>query len=95
MPSPFVVAAVGLAVAGLASAASQQFRAYGSGKPSYLSIFEGRLWLAAIVVAITIVGSSALLTFLSDGSARTFWTILACCAALSVAMTWWLVRARR
>ena len=96
MPSPLVVAAVGSVAAVFVSVIGREFRAYGSGKASYLSVLEGRLWLAAIVVAIAIVGSSALLTFLSEGSTSTFWAILAGFAAASVGMMWWCVaRVRR
>jgi len=89
MASPFVVAAIGVAAAGFCSVAGRQFRAYGTGQPSYASRLEGRRGLAAIVMAIASVVSSAVLTFLTDGSATTFWTILAGFAVFSVAISWW------
>ena len=96
MPSPFVVAAIGVAAAGFFSVAGRQFRAYGTGQPSYVSVLEGRWWLAAIVIAVASVTSSALLTFLTDGSARTFWTILGGFALFAVVISsWCMVRSRR
>jgi hypothetical protein len=96
MPSPLLVAAVGAAAAGVFSMLGRQFRAYGTGQRSYVSLLEGNLWLTAIYLVVVCVGSSALLTFLVDGSQVVFWSILAGFVLFVAAVTsWCLARKRR
>lgn len=96
MPSPVVVAAIGIAAASLFGALGRQFRAYSNGQRSYLSRLQGNAWLTAAYVLIICTGTSAVLTFLVDGSEAVFWSILSLFAVFVAAIfCWFLVRKRQ
>ena len=95
MVSSVMVGAIGVAAASVFGAIARQFRAYQSGKPSYLSALQGNAWLTGVFILLVNVGSSALLTFLLDGSLAVFWSIFAGFAVFIAAVFGWLYSLKR
>lgn len=95
MTSPVVVAAIGIAAASLFGALGRQFRAYANGQRSDVSRLQGNVWLTAAFILIICTGTSAVLTFLVDGSEAVFWSILAAFAVFVAAIFCWSLARKR
>ena len=95
MANPLIVAGIGAVAATVFGALGRQFRAYGSGNPSYLSALQGNPWLAGLYCVVVTVLMSALVTFLLDGTIETLLGILAVFVLFAAAVFGWLFLLKR
>jgi hypothetical protein len=87
--SPLAVAAIGVAAASGFSVISRQFKAYGDGQGSYLSLLEGNGRLTALFMVVVSLGGAAMMTVVADGSLKMFCSIVGAFALFSAVVLWW------
>ncbi len=88
MAPVLVVAAIGVAPAGVFGALGRQFKAYGNGQATYLSRLEGNLWLLITYIVILSAVASGLITVLVNGSATVFGLIFLAFALFAGVVSW-------
>lgn len=95
MINPIITGALALAVAGLATAASRQFKAYSNGERTYVSVLEGRPFLAFVVILVVGALGSLLISLLTGSLGLFPYIFLGFATVGASVLLWGLSKQRR